>query len=169
MHQQQMEKKFSEELPVQSNARPRKHYVRSLRRRWHRSFRLLKLRRFKHHHSLSLDSQTQNTSLQRLQNVEKRVVRVLELAGGVMDELASPTGPRKEFINNDCREFMQLIKDIQVTLREEIKSACEYRPFEKCDYRSRISNEICCKKLEYVMLQLDGMKRTIDEYYQVEV
>ncbi|KAF5728883.1 mediator of RNA polymerase II transcription subunit 11 [Tripterygium wilfordii] len=103
-----------------------------------------------------------------------------------MDELASPTGPRKEFINNDCREFMQLIKaisfiliehnsfcyrcrnDIQVTLREEIKSACEYRPFEKCDYRSRISNEICCKKLEYVMLQLDGMKRTIDEYYQVE-
>ncbi|XP_038711241.1 mediator of RNA polymerase II transcription subunit 11-like isoform X2 [Tripterygium wilfordii] len=116
-----------------------------------------------------MDSQTQNTSLQRLQNVEKRVVRVLELAGGVMDELANPTGPRKEFINNHCREFMQLIKDIQVTLREEIKSACEYRPFEKCDYSSRISNEICCKKLEYVMSQLDGMKKTIDEYYQAEV
>ncbi|KAF5742130.1 Mediator of RNA polymerase II transcription subunit 11 [Tripterygium wilfordii] len=97
---------------------------------------------------VSMDSQTQNTSLQRLQNVEKRVVRVLELAGGVMDELANPTGPRKEFINNHCREFMQLIKDIQVTLREEIKSACEYRPFEKCDYSSRISNEICCKKLD---------------------
>lgn len=38
------------------------------------------------------------------------MVRVLELAGGVMDELANPTGPRKEFINNHCREFMQLIK-----------------------------------------------------------
>ncbi|KAF3450710.1 hypothetical protein FNV43_RR06799 [Rhamnella rubrinervis] len=112
-----------------------------------------------------MDSQTQNTSLQRLQNVEKRIVRVLELAGGVMDELANPTGPRKEFVNNHCREFMQLIKDIQVSLREEIKSACDYRPFEKCDYSSRIANEICCKKLEYVISQLDGMKQTIGDYH----
>ncbi|XP_062110399.1 mediator of RNA polymerase II transcription subunit 11-like [Humulus lupulus] len=111
-----------------------------------------------------MDSQTQNTSLQRLQNVEKRIVRVLELAGGVMDELSNPTGPRKEFVNNHCREFMQMIKDIQVALREEIKSACDYRPFEKCDYSSRIANEICCKKLDYVVLQLDQMKQTIDDY-----
>ncbi|KAK2653029.1 hypothetical protein Ddye_012885 [Dipteronia dyeriana] len=40
----------------------------------------------------------------------QRVVRVLELAGGVMDELANPTGPRKEVISNHCREFMQKIK-----------------------------------------------------------
>ncbi|KAK6917818.1 Mediator complex, subunit Med11 [Dillenia turbinata] len=111
-----------------------------------------------------MDSQSQNTSLQRLQNVEKRIVKVLELAGGVMDELSNATGPRKELINTHCLEFMQLIKDIQVTLREEIKSACEYRPFEKCDYSSRISNEICCNKLQYVIAQLDGMKRTIDDY-----
>ncbi|KVI01121.1 hypothetical protein Ccrd_020611 [Cynara cardunculus var. scolymus] len=32
-----------------------------------------------------------------------------------------------------------------VTLREEIQSACEYRPFEKCDYIVRTSNETCCK------------------------
>ncbi|KAK6233668.1 hypothetical protein QUC31_006074 [Theobroma cacao] len=111
-----------------------------------------------------MDSPAQNTSLQRLQNVEKRIVRVLDLVGGVMDELANPTGPRKEFINNHCREFMKMIKDIQVTLRDEIKSACEYRPFEKCDYSSRISNEICCRKLEYVLSQLDAMKQTVDEY-----
>ncbi|KAK9942220.1 hypothetical protein M0R45_007898 [Rubus argutus] len=112
-----------------------------------------------------MDSQTQTTSLQRLQNVEKRIVKVLELAGAVMDELANPTGPRRESINNHVREFMQLIKDIQVALRDEIKSACDYRPFEKCDYSSRIANEICCKKLEYVMSQLDGMKETIDDYH----
>ncbi|KAL6211643.1 hypothetical protein ACLB2K_016866 [Fragaria x ananassa] len=111
-----------------------------------------------------MDSQTQNTSLQRLQNVDKRIVKVLELAGSVMDELANPTGPRRESINNHVREFMQLIKDIQMALRDEIKSACDYRPFEKCDYSSRIANEICCKKLEYVMSQLDGMKETIDDY-----
>ncbi|XP_057968289.1 mediator of RNA polymerase II transcription subunit 11 isoform X2 [Malania oleifera] len=112
-----------------------------------------------------MDSQTQSTSLQRLQNVEKRIVRVLELAGGVMDELSNPIGPRKEMVNSHCGEFMQLIKDIQMTLREEIKSACEYRPFEKCDYSSRISNEICCRKLEHVIAQLDGMKQTIDDYH----
>lgn len=50
-----------------------------------------------------------------------------------------------------------------MTLRDEIKSACEYRPFEKCDYSTRILNEICCKKLEYVLSQLDAMKQTIDE------
>ncbi|GKD31315.1 mediator of RNA polymerase II transcription subunit 11 [Tanacetum coccineum] len=81
------------------------------------------------------------------------IVRVLELAGGVMEEFSNPGGPRKEL-------------DIQVTLREEIKSACEYRPFEKCDYIARISNEICCKKMEYVLEKLDGMKETIDEYHQ---
>ncbi|CAF2371687.1 unnamed protein product [Brassica napus] len=75
-----------------------------------------------------MDPQTQNTSLQRLQNVERRVVRVLDIAGGVMEELASPSGPRKDFVNSHCREFMQSIKDIQVTLREEIKSACSTVP-----------------------------------------
>ncbi|XP_023642115.1 mediator of RNA polymerase II transcription subunit 11 isoform X1 [Capsella rubella] len=145
-----------------------------------------------------MDPQTQNTSLQRLQNVEnvkisehslfplriiwkvtelfdvnvyafsvfsaQRVVKVLELAGGVMEELASPSGPKKEFVNSHCREFMQSMKDIQVTLREEIKSACEYRPFEKCDYNARIANEICFQKLEYVLTQLDDLKQTADRY-----
>ncbi|KAJ0830089.1 putative mediator complex, subunit Med11 [Helianthus annuus] len=90
------------------------------------------------------------------------LLRVLELAGGLMEEFAIPSGPRKELINNHCSEFMQLIKDIQVTLREEIKSACKYRPFEKCDYIARISNEICCKKVKYVIEKLKAMKETID-------
>ncbi|XWS18142.1 hypothetical protein CRYUN_Cryun32bG0016700 [Craigia yunnanensis] len=81
-----------------------------------------------------------------------------------MDELANPTSPKKEFINNHCHEFMKMIKDIQVTLKDEIKSACKYRPFEKCDYSSRILNEICCKKLKYVLSQFDAMKHTINEY-----
>lgn len=42
--------------------------------------------------------------------VSQRIVRVLELAGGVMDEMASQSGPRKEIANNHCSEFMQLIK-----------------------------------------------------------
>ncbi|KAK1296990.1 Mediator of RNA polymerase II transcription subunit 11 [Acorus calamus] len=114
--------------------------------------------------SASSDGQaTQNASLQRLQHVEKRVVRVLELAGGVMDELANSTGPRVEVLNGQCREFMQSINFIQATLREEVKSACEYRPFEKCDYNARISNDICCKKLEYVIEQLDSMKQSVDQ------
>lgn len=58
-----------------------------------------------------------------------------------------------------------MMQDIQVTLREEIKSACEYRPFEKCDYVPRIASEICCEKLEYVISQLDDMKQTIDKYH----
>ncbi|OAY81078.1 Mediator of RNA polymerase II transcription subunit 11 [Ananas comosus] len=54
-------------------------------------------------------------------------------------------------------------KEIQTTLREEIKSACEYRPFEKCDYSARISNEICCKKLEYIIEQLDCMQQNLEQ------
>ncbi|TKY51146.1 Mediator of RNA polymerase II transcription subunit 11 [Spatholobus suberectus] len=59
------------------------------------------------------------------------------------------------------------ILDIQVVLRDEIKSACEYRLFEKCDHASRIANEICYKKVEF-MTQLDAMKQTIDEYHAAE-
>ncbi|XP_020109671.1 mediator of RNA polymerase II transcription subunit 11 isoform X1 [Ananas comosus] len=104
----------------------------------------------------------QTTSLQRLHHVEKRIVRLLELAGSVMDELANSTGPRTEALTAHCREFMLAIKEIQTTLREEIKSACEYRPFEKCDYSARISNEICCKKLEYIIEQLDCMQQNLE-------
>ncbi|KAI6674026.1 hypothetical protein NL676_001932 [Syzygium grande] len=109
-----------------------------------------------------MDSPTHNTSLQQLQNVEKRIMKVLELASEVMAKLANPAGPRKEFLNNQCREFMQLIKDIQGTLRHEIKSACEYHhPFEKSDYSSRMADEICLKKLKYIISQLDGLKKSI--------
>ncbi|KAJ4892614.1 Mediator of RNA polymerase II transcription subunit 11 [Raphanus sativus] len=111
-----------------------------------------------------MDQQTQNTSLQRLQNVERRVVRVLDIAGGVMEEMTNPSGPRNDLVKSLCGEFMQSIKDIQVTLREEIKSACEYRPFEKSDYNSRIANEICFHKLEYVLSQLHHLQYTLHRY-----
>jgi len=66
---------------------------------------------------------------------------------------------------NNCSFSFQIFQDIQVALRDEIKSACEYRPFEKCDYGSRIANEICHRKVEFIMSQLDAMKQTIDEYH----
>ena len=48
-------------------------------------------------------------------------------------------------------------------MREEIKSACEYRPFEKCDYSARIANEICFKKLEYVIEKLDTVQQNLEQ------
>uniref|UniRef100_A0A453NP94 Mediator complex subunit 11 n=1 Tax=Aegilops tauschii subsp. strangulata TaxID=200361 RepID=A0A453NP94_AEGTS len=54
-------------------------------------------------------------------------------------------------------------QEIQTTMREEIKSACEYRPFEKCDYSARIANEICCKKLEYVIEKMDAMQLNMEQ------
>ncbi|TVU20848.1 hypothetical protein EJB05_30448, partial [Eragrostis curvula] len=53
--------------------------------------------------------------------------------------------------------------DIQTILREEIKSAYEYRPFDKCDYSARISNEIRVKKLEYVIYKLDTMQQNVEQ------
>uniref|UniRef100_M8AXE2 Mediator of RNA polymerase II transcription subunit 11 n=1 Tax=Aegilops tauschii TaxID=37682 RepID=M8AXE2_AEGTA len=92
--------------------------------------------------------QGKSSSLERLHDVEQRIVRVVELSGAVMEELGNSQGPRAEAVAAHCREFMLYMKEIQTTMREEIKSACEYRPFEKCDYSARIANEICCKKLE---------------------
>ncbi|XP_031503197.1 uncharacterized protein LOC116266215 isoform X2 [Nymphaea colorata] len=53
----------------------------------------------------------QSTSLQRLHHVEKRIVHVLELAGGVMEELGNATGPRMDVLNSHCLDFMQSIKN----------------------------------------------------------
>ena len=33
-----------------------------------------------------------------------------------MDELSNPSGPRKESVNNHCREFMQMIKVLSLLL-----------------------------------------------------
>ncbi|KAI4983556.1 hypothetical protein ZWY2020_025422 [Hordeum vulgare] len=99
-----------------------------------------------------MNPQGQSSSLERLHNVEQRIVQVVELSGAVMEELGNSQGPRGEAVASHCRDFMLFMKEIQTTLREEIKSACEYRPFEKCDYSARIANEICCKKLEYCLV-----------------
>ncbi|TVT99538.1 hypothetical protein EJB05_05191 [Eragrostis curvula] len=107
--------------------------------------------------------QGQSSSLQRLHGVEKRIVRVLELAGAVMEELGNSQGPSSDAVGSHCRDFMTAIKEIQTTLREEIKSACEYRPFEKCDYSARIANEICVKKLEYVIEKLDAVQQNVEQ------
>uniref|UniRef100_R7W2W3 Uncharacterized protein n=1 Tax=Aegilops tauschii TaxID=37682 RepID=R7W2W3_AEGTA len=87
-----------------------------------------------------------------------------------MEERGNSQGPRGDAVVAHCREFMlymkwgdaMLCEEIQTTLREEIKSACEYRPFEMCDYSARIANEICCKKLEYVIEKMDAMQLNIE-------
>ncbi|AQL04214.1 Protein NAP1 [Zea mays] len=55
--------------------------------------------------------QSQSSSLQRLQHVEKRIVRVLELAGAVMEELGYSQGPRTDTVGVHCREFMMAMKN----------------------------------------------------------
>ncbi|VAI56767.1 mediator of RNA polymerase II transcription subunit 11-like [Triticum dicoccoides] len=107
--------------------------------------------------------QGKSSSLERLHDVEQRIVRVVELSGAVMEELGNSQGPRAGAVDAHCREFMLYMKEIQTTLREEIKSACEYRPFEKCDYSARIANEICCKKLEYVIEKMDAMQLNMEQ------
>lgn len=54
-----------------------------------------------------------------------------------MEELAKAGGPRAEVVAVQCQEFMQAVKEIQTTLRDEIKSMCEYRPNENSDYPAR--------------------------------
>ncbi|XP_010943225.1 mediator of RNA polymerase II transcription subunit 11 isoform X1 [Elaeis guineensis] len=68
----------------------------------------------------------QTTSLQRLLLVEKRIVRVVELAGSVMDELANSTGPRTDILTTHCREFMQSIKDESCNFLSHRECSCEY-------------------------------------------
>ncbi|XP_047076479.1 mediator of RNA polymerase II transcription subunit 11-like [Lolium rigidum] len=80
-----------------------------------------------------------------------------------MEELGNSQGLLTDAVGGQCREFMLSMKEIQTTLREEIKSAYGYRPFEKCDYSARTANEICCKKLEYVNEKMDAMQLSIEQ------
>ncbi|XP_051194201.1 mediator of RNA polymerase II transcription subunit 11 isoform X2 [Lolium perenne] len=107
--------------------------------------------------------QGQSSSLQRLHHVEKRIVLMVELAGAVMEELGKSQGTLTEAVAFQCCKFMLSVKEIQTTLREEIKSAYVYRPFEKCDCSARTANEICCKKLEYVNEKMDSMQLSIEQ------
>lgn len=113
--------------------------------------------------AITTTAASQSTSLQRLYHVERRIVHAVELVGGVMEELASGAGPRTDVVESQCREFMQSIKDIQVTLREEIKGMCDYGPYENCDYIARTAAEISTKKLDCVIGQIEGMQKTIEQ------
>lgn len=78
-----------------------------------------------------------------------------------MEELAN--GARTELVASQCREFMQSVKDIQVTLREEIKGMCDYRPYENCDYIARRAAEISTQKLDCVIAQIESMQKNIEQ------
>lgn len=105
------------------------------------------------------------TSLQRLYTVEKRIVHAVEVAGSVLEELANPGGPRAEAVSSHCRDFLDSVKDVRSTLREEIKSSCDYRVYENCDYAARSAAEIKVQKLQCVLGQLQCMQEVIDEYH----
>ncbi len=55
-------------------------------------------------------------------------------------------------------------QEIQTTLRDEIKSMCEYRPYEHCDYPARMAAEISVKKLDCVLGQIAAMQGTVAQY-----
>jgi hypothetical protein len=54
-------------------------------------------------------------------------------------------------------------QEIQTTLRDEIKSMCEYRPYENSDYSARITAEISVKKLECVLSQIKAMREVVSQ------
>lgn len=41
---------------------------------------------------------------------EQKIVRTVELAGAVMEELAKASGPHSETVSAQCQEFMQAVK-----------------------------------------------------------
>jgi mediator of RNA polymerase II transcription subunit 11 len=55
-------------------------------------------------------------------------------------------------------------QEIQTTLRDEIKSMCEYRPYENNDYAARTATEISVKKLDCVTEHLNGMEEIVQQY-----
>lgn len=47
-------------------------------------------------------------------------MRVLDLTGGVLEEIANPSGTRKEIVNCHCSEFMQLVKVLLFSFFQEL-------------------------------------------------
>lgn len=64
-----------------------------------------------------------------------------------MDEMANPSGPRKELINNHCSEFMQLIK-----VRTYFTSL--HLDILETFVRNRIENHVMCntKPLNFLLV-----------------
>ncbi|KAE8771465.1 mediator of RNA polymerase II transcription subunit 11 [Hordeum vulgare] len=70
-----------------------------------------------------MNPQGQSSSLERLHNVEQRIVRVVELSGAVMEELGNSQGPRGEAVASHCRDFMLFMKLFSSLLSRSIKMA----------------------------------------------
>lgn len=51
----------------------------------------------------------------------QKIVHTVELAGGVMEELAKSGGPRTEVVAVQCQEFMQAVK-VRLLIRRHTKT-----------------------------------------------
>ncbi|GAQ83515.1 Med11 super family protein [Klebsormidium nitens] len=101
------------------------------------------------------------SSFDSLQSVEQRVIRVVNIAATVMEEMSSTSGPRQDRVTSLCSEFMSEIKEIQSRLREEIKNMTEYKPFENCDYVSQAKSTISAEKVSNLQRQLEELQKDV--------
>eukprot|EP00245_Coleochaete_scutata_P004242 TRINITY_DN16550_c0_g3_i1.p1 TRINITY_DN16550_c0_g3~~TRINITY_DN16550_c0_g3_i1.p1 ORF type:complete len:121 (-),score=27.52 TRINITY_DN16550_c0_g3_i1:23-385(-) len=98
------------------------------------------------------------TSFESLQNVEKRIVGVVELIGSTMEEIGSPT-PRLEAVSNLACQVIDEAKAIQSALKEEIGRMSEYRPYENSLYLSRTGAELRRKEVAWAHQLLTEVNR----------
>eukprot|EP00898_Chlorokybus_atmophyticus_P002661 jgi/Chlat1/3396/Chrsp23S03743 len=104
-------------------------------------------------------------ALQALQNAEQRVVEVVSAAARACEELASASGGvNAEAVLQQVRTFAQGVQEIQTTLRDEIRSLSEYRPYENSDYAAKKGAELSLQKLDLVMRHLNDAMRALEDY-----
>eukprot|EP00271_Cylindrocystis_brebissonii_P019964 TRINITY_DN6389_c0_g1_i1.p1 TRINITY_DN6389_c0_g1~~TRINITY_DN6389_c0_g1_i1.p1 ORF type:complete len:140 (+),score=24.75 TRINITY_DN6389_c0_g1_i1:537-956(+) len=113
----------------------------------------------------------QAVSLERLALAEKNVVRAVEVAGKVMEELGrssvGPGGVRRDTAALTAalsQEFLVAMRDVQTVLREEIRSMSDYRPYDNSDYAERMSVEVGAELLACSLQRIHALQDVIDDY-----
>eukprot|EP00897_Mesotaenium_endlicherianum_P008270 jgi/Mesen1/7471/ME000039S06695 len=55
-------------------------------------------------------------------------------------------------------------QEVQVTLKQEIQSACDYRPYENCDYGARLAAELSMQQVEQAQEHVATLQHQLAMY-----
>lgn len=84
-----------------------------------------------------------------------------------MEELGNVSGVRRDIVDKLADDFMKSIREVQVIMRDEIRSMCDYKPFEHSDYGARLSTEVSAQMVECSSGRLKTMKRLVENYKSI--
>lgn len=101
------------------------------------------------------------SELERIQSIEEKVIRCIELAAAATEQLSSIGNIDKSSVSSTCLAFLENIKQCQALVQEVLSNPITNRSFEASSYHAQARAQIAAEKVRTVAGCLADMNQVL--------